>query len=103
MDTRALTTTGDNGIRSFTVHNPFGLSISSLFNCYATVTLPEIKKVIFQKEHTIVIWADGERTVIRCCEEEFDKEKGLAMAIAKRFMDRNTFKRLIENAYIQDK
>ena len=65
--------------------------------------MPPIEKVIFQKLHTIVIWEDGERTVVKCSEENFDKEKGLAMAIAKRFMERNKFKKLIENADIQDK
>lgn len=68
-----------------------------------TITLPEIDQVIFQKEYTIVVWADKKRTIVRCSEEDFDKEKGLAMAIAKRLMDRNKFKKLIENAAIQDK
>lgn len=68
-----------------------------------TTTLPEIDQVIFQKEYTIVVWADKKRTIVRCSEEDFDKEKGLAMAIAKRLMDRNKFKKLIENAAIQDK
>ena len=53
--------------------------------------------------HKIVIWEDGEKTVVKCSEESFDKEKGLAMAIAKRFMDRNKFKKLIKDADIQDK
>lgn len=65
--------------------------------------LPEIKKVIFQKEHTIVIWEDGEKSVVRAFDEDFDKEKGLAIAIVKRFMSRSEFKKLIENADIQDK
>lgn len=65
--------------------------------------MPEIEKVIFQKEYTIVVWADKERTIVKCSKEEFDKEKGLAMAIAKRFMDRNKFKKLLDTAVIQDK
>lgn len=63
----------------------------------------KIKKVIFQKEHTIVLWEDGEKTIVRAFDEDFDKEKGLAIAIAKRFVNRSEFKRLIENADIQDK
>lgn len=79
-----------------TIWNPF-------FKVYSNVSLPPIRKVIYQKEHTIVIWEDGEKTVVKCSEESFDKEKGLAMAIAKRFMDRNKFKKLIKDADIQDK
>ena len=77
--------------------------LSSLFKCVKTVSMPEIEKVIYQKDFTIVVWADDERTVVRCSEEDFDKEKGLAMAIAKRFMDRNKFKKLIKEASIQNK
>ena len=69
---------------------------------FSTISMPEIEKVIFQPEHTIVIWADGQKTVVKCYEETFDKEKGLAMAIVKRYMDRGKFKRLIENAQIQE-
>lgn len=44
-----------------------------------------IEKVIFNAPATIVIWADGTKTVVKCQnDEEFDPEKGLAMAIAKR-------------------
>lgn len=44
-----------------------------------------IKKVIFNKPATVVIWDDGEKTVVKCGEkDEYDEEKGLAMAIVKR-------------------
>ena len=46
---------------------------------------PEIKKVIFNDPATIVIWKDGSKTVVKCGENDiYDKEKGLAMAIAKK-------------------
>ena len=51
---------------------------------------PKIEKVIFNEPATIVLWSDGTKTVVKCQEEEFDKEKGLAMAIAKRFLRTNT-------------
>ena len=45
----------------------------------------EIKKVIFNDPATIVIWKDGSKTVVKCGENDiYDKEKGLAMAIAKK-------------------
>ena len=47
--------------------------------------LPEIKKVIFSNPATIVIWDDGTKTVVKVHgKERFNKEKGLAMAIAKK-------------------
>ena len=46
----------------------------------------EIKKVIFNGPATVVYWADGTKTVVKCSkDDEFDPEKGLAMAIAKKF------------------
>lgn len=44
----------------------------------------EIKKVIFNSPATIVFWADGTKTVVKAENEDFDPEKGLAMAIAKK-------------------
>ena len=47
--------------------------------------LPRIKDVIFNKPATIVIWADGSKTVVKCGEDDtYDPEKGLAMAIVKK-------------------
>lgn len=43
-----------------------------------------IKQVIFNAPATIVLWNDGTKTVVKCENEEFDPEKGLAMAIAKK-------------------
>ena len=47
--------------------------------------IPEIKNVIFNDPATIVFWEDGTKTVVKCQDgDEFDPEKGLAMAIAKK-------------------
>ena len=47
--------------------------------------IPEIKNVIFNDPATIVFWGDGTKTVVKCQDgDEFDPEKGLAMAIAKK-------------------
>ena len=43
-----------------------------------------IKRVIFSDPYTIALWKDGTKTVVRCADEKFDKEKGLAMCIAKK-------------------
>ena len=47
--------------------------------------LPEIKDVIFNEPATIILWADGTKTVVKCQEGEgYDPEKGMAMAISKK-------------------
>lgn len=43
-----------------------------------------IKHVIFNDPATIVFWQDGSKTVVKAENENYDSEKGLAMAIAKR-------------------
>lgn len=53
----------------------------------------KIQKVIFNDPATIVYWTDGTKTVVKCMEgDAFEFEKGLAMAIAKRFLG-DSFKR----------
>ena len=50
-----------------------------------TTKLPEIKDVIFNEPATIILWADGTKTVVKCQEGEgYDPEKGMAMAISKK-------------------
>lgn len=43
-----------------------------------------IKKVIFNNPATIVLWSDGSKTVVKSHLDDYDPEKGLAMAIAKK-------------------
>lgn len=57
-----------------------------------------IRKVIFNDPATIVIWDDGEKTVVKTNDEEFSKEHGLAMAITKRYFgSRSQFLKAVEN------
>ena len=52
-----------------------------------TTKLPGIKDVIFNEPATIILWADGTKTVVKCQEGEgYDPEKGLAMAISKKVL-----------------
>lgn len=47
--------------------------------------IPDIKNVIFNPPATIIFWEDGTKTVVKCSEyDDFDPEKGMAMAIAKK-------------------
>lgn len=57
---------------------------SNRVNC-KSFDIPQIKNVIFNPPATIVFWTDGTKTVVKCQNhEEFDPEKGLAMAFFKK-------------------
>lgn len=50
-----------------------------------TNIFPNIKKVIFNNPYTIVLWTDGTKTIVKAQDgDNFDPEKGLAMAISKK-------------------
>lgn len=60
-----------------------------------------IKDVIFNNPATVVFWSDGTKTVVKAENEPFDPEKGLAMAISKKFLGNKgnyfqTFKKFIK-------
>ena len=49
------------------------------------MNIPTIDRVIFNNPATIVIWADGTKTVVKCQEGDvYSKETGLALCIAKK-------------------
>ena len=55
-----------------------------------TTMVPEIKNVYFNKPMTIVIWADGTKTMVKCQKgDKYSKETGLAVAIAKKVLGTN--------------
>lgn len=52
-----------------------------------TKSLPEIKRVVFNGRATIILWADGDKTVVKLGQGEVnDPEKGMAMAICKKVL-----------------
>ena len=61
---------------------------------------PEIEKVIFNNPATIVIWNDGTKTVVKAQEgDEWDEEKGLAMAICKKLIGLKDFYKAYDPAF----
>lgn len=55
-----------------------------------TISIVDVK---FNEPATIVFWSDNTKTVVKCDPtDNFDPEKGLAMAIAKKFLGNNTGK-----------
>lgn len=53
-------------------------------NVTVSAPLPEIEDVIFNPPATIVFWKDKTKTVVKANNEEYDPEKGLAMAMIKK-------------------
>ncbi len=71
---------------------------------------PRITNVIYNPPATVVFWSDGTKTVVKCGDgDEFDPEKGLAMAISKKMLGNQgnyynefkkwTWKHEVENVY----
>lgn len=73
-------------------------------NITAEKRTPGIKNVIFNDPATIVFWEDGTKTVVQTREDDnFDPEKGLAMAISKKMLGNkyeyyNVFKHWLKKA-----
>lgn len=69
--------------RDFT-NNQIGDIVHETYDRFAKKD-SKIVKVIFNDPATIVFWRDNTKTVVKCDPtEQFDPEKGLAMAIAKK-------------------
>lgn len=65
-------------------------------------SLPKPRKLIVNGPATIVLWSDGTKTVAKCnTDEPFDPEKGVAIAIAKRFISGNKLHRMFDDALSQ--
>ena len=70
--------------------------------------IPEIKRVIFNDPATIVFWTDNTKTVVKRHEDDiYDPEKGLAMAMIKKYAGNqgnyyNIFKKWLPEEYFND-
>jgi len=50
-------------------------------------TIRTIRKTVYSPPATVVFWSDGTKTVAKCApHERFDREKGLAIACAKKLL-----------------
>lgn len=47
------------------------------------------RRIVRNGPAMVVFWNDGTKTVVKCHEEEFDFEKGLAMALARKMWGRS--------------
>lgn len=95
---------GENNMPAHTITNPecaeycrkdvettttFAKALQEIWRRKARKDIFAIKKVYFNDPVTVVIWEDGTKTVVRCNNDQYDPEKGLAMAIAKKALGTN--------------
>lgn len=77
---RSLTEAGTFVFTETTIH-------FRLQSAIASSEAPTITNVLYSPPATVVFWSDGSKTVVKCGEnDEFDPEKGLAMAISKKML-----------------
>ena len=69
--------------------NTINTNAISILNSNVAVYPNRTVKIIFHDPATIVIWGDGSKTVVKCHNEPFDREKGLAMCYMKKFLGEN--------------
>lgn len=64
-----------------------------------------IKKVIFNGPKTIIIWKDGTKTIVSCCDgDTYDKYAGFCAAVTKKmFGTSSNIKKIIEGAVDNNK
>jgi len=80
-----------------------GYDIKTNWEYTTSLHLIEPKKVIFNGPATIVFWSDGTKTVVKLSpNDKMDREKGFAMACAKKFFGNegnyyNRFKEALKN------
>ena len=71
----------------YTNNSTSTLNHSLNYSPYSKPVPLSIKKVIFNDPCTIILWSDKTKTIVKCGEnEKYDPEKGMAMAISKKFL-----------------
>ena len=82
------TSTGNIGVKTGTISTASIATNKVEYN--SMFKRAKIKNVIFNDPATIVFWSDGTKTVVKCGENDiYDPEKGLAMAVAKKYLGTN--------------
>lgn len=69
-----------------------GQPLTCSFKITTTADQTTIKKVIFNGPATIIFWADGDKTVVKCHESDtYDKRLGFMYACTKRICELGGF------------
>lgn len=54
------------------------------------------KRIVRNGPALVVFWRDGTKTVVKCHDEDFDPEKGLAMALCRKLWGRCQTERFVK-------
>ena len=65
----------------------FKMTNSPALTGHNGMVFPE--RIVHNGPALIVFWEDGTKTVVKCHDEDFDAEKGLAMALARKMWGRS--------------
>lgn len=60
------------------------------------------KRIVRNGPALVVFWRDGTKTVVKCHDEDFDAEKGLGMALARKLWGRSKTVKLLKAVEEQD-
>lgn len=60
------------------------------------------KRIVRNGPALVVFWRDGTKTVVKCHDEDFDAEKGLGMALARKLWGRSKTVKLLKTVEEQD-
>lgn len=65
--------------------------------------LPEIDRLIYSGNKTIIIWKDGDKTIVSCGEgEQFDQYTGFCAAVVKKVFGSTTAAKKVMNTLKKD-
>lgn len=65
--------------------------------------LPEIDRLIYSGNKTIIIWKDGDKTIVSCGEgEQFDQYTGFCTAVVKKVFGSTTAAKKVMNTLKKD-
>ena len=66
------------------------------------ISFPDVKKVIFSGPKTIVLWADGTKTIVSCGEADaYDYYSGFCAAVVKKLFGSTTHAKKVLGEVVQ--
>lgn len=83
---------GDNNLYNLLTGRPVTQPVTCSLQVVTTADQITIKKVIFNGPATIIFWANGDKTVVKCHEgDTYDKRLGFMYACTKRICELGGF------------
>lgn len=75
---------------------------SGMYRMHERLPFPDVKKVIFSGPKTIVLWADGTKTIVSCGDSDtYDYYSGFCAAVVKKLFGSTTHAKKVLGKVIQ--